>query len=136
MTRVDGLPLDGMQEVRSSNLLSSTGQKAKFEKAGQRAQQQSTATATASDAAGLSGPGAFLAYGCRQGPRCQGPELTQPSHSAGRTPCSLALWPLPHALAGRAEAAVSPPTLAAFEAISPRPGRAAGLAVPMPAWCA
>lgn len=50
-TAVNGSVFHGMQEVRSSNLLSSTSQKAKFEQLEHQVQQQSTATDAAANTA-------------------------------------------------------------------------------------
>jgi hypothetical protein len=75
-TSVDGLPLDGMQEVRSSNLLSSTGQKRKSNESnseyGSKVQQRRSAEppCVRSDRASCPGCGCWQDTGCQTLNRC------------------------------------------------------------------
>jgi hypothetical protein len=57
----------GVQEVRSSNLLSSTGQKRNSNRSNSEVQQQSTATAVRWAAVRVFGSGIFSRLGCWQG---------------------------------------------------------------------
>jgi hypothetical protein len=98
-TRVDVLPPDGMQGVRSSNLLSSTWSEAKFERTEQRVQRQSTATAAlwppyvCSDRAASPARAAGKTTSSRR--RVGGDEPATWANSSLAGPVTLAAWPPP-----------------------------------------
>jgi hypothetical protein len=85
-TWVDVLPPDGMQEVRSSNLLSSTWSEAKFEQIEQRVQQESTLTAARWAAVSVFGSSIFLRLGLLAGRRIPRAEPALVTLSPGQIP--------------------------------------------------